>query len=159
MITAVDSLCSVLCTLSKVSDETYRNCKYFDILFISILPIPVSHKRHESHCSPNMFNNTSCHQVVGARGKVRSVRSEANDKAKKGATAPLLKYALILKSTWHFVVFITLKQTLIPISVRSKVHLGPCDVTEYLEQVAKAVVNGVMRPDRKLKGFLRVKPK
>lgn len=29
----------------------------------------------------------------------------------------------------------------------------------YLEQVAKAVVNGVMRPDRKLKGFLRVKPK
>lgn len=29
----------------------------------------------------------------------------------------------------------------------------------YLEQVAKAVVKGVMRPDRKLKGFLRVKAK
>lgn len=29
----------------------------------------------------------------------------------------------------------------------------------YLEQVAKAVVKGVIKPERKLKGFLRVSPK
>lgn len=45
------------------------------------------------------------------------------------------------------------------ISVRSTVYKGPCDLAVYLEQVANAVVKGVMRPDRKLKGFLRVKPK
>lgn len=39
------------------------------------------------------------------------------------------------------------------------VHQGFCNVPVYLEQVAKAVVKGVIRPDRKLKGFLRVKPK
>ena len=36
---------------------------------------------------------------------------------------------------------------------------GRADPPTHLEQVAKAVVKGVMRPDRKVKGFLRVKAK
>lgn len=63
-------------------------------------------------------------------------------------------YLIEMKPLW----FLSLKCKLL-FPFEPTVHVGPCDVTVYLEQVAKAVVKGVMRPDRKLKGFLRVKPK